>query len=155
MIGMTVVFCGIGIGAMSSGFFTGLLLGFMGEVSDVSLMMEPRAAIVTVIVFTVLFMISGLNSYRTIYQYRLIDLLNADKEREVLPKQKSFWGYLAAVMILAGYFISMKIDVDVSGYDLIIPTLVILALISLGSYLFAVSGIGGSCGLLCTLLVSM
>ena len=120
-IGLLSVVCGVLLGALSSKYTAAALLRVMAEGTDVSFTPDPRSAAVTAAAFCVLFAVSGLRAYRVIYRYSLNELLHAARQSQAAPRY-SLPGALAALALLAaGYGISLRMDVGVSGMLLLKP----------------------------------
>ncbi|SDY41481.1 putative ABC transport system permease protein [Eubacterium barkeri] len=135
LIGMLATLLGTIAGTFSAGYFTSLLMKFMAVGTSVTFTIDSRAILVTAISFIILFIISGIRAYHIIYKYRLIELLSANKQGEELP-QYSIGGGLSSLIFLGlGYFISTRLDMNISGIELMLPAFCVAMLVSVGSYL--------------------
>ncbi len=132
-IGLLAVTFGTLIGTISSSFFTSLLMRLMAEGTSIPFHVEFKAVLVTILAFIALFIISGIRAYKTIYKYTLIDLLSAAKQREGVPAFSPFGAAVALVLLAAGYVISSKMDVDVSGMHLLFPTFIGAICVTIGT----------------------
>ena len=135
LVGMLAMVCGTLIGTLSAGRFTSLLMRFMAVGTEVIMTIAPQAILVTVIAFFVLFMVSGILAYRTIYRYKLITLLSAQKRHEGVPKYSVLGVIASLIVIVAGYLIAMRMDVNQGGFKLLIPALIVIMLMTLGTWL--------------------
>ena len=135
MIGLLAIFAGICIGTLTSGFFTSLLARFMAIGEKVSLTIEPSAIWVTTVMFLILFIISSIKAYRTIYHYNLIDLFSATKQSEGTIQYSIAGAIISIVLIGIGYTISRIMDIDVGGSRLFIPTLIGMVCVIAGTFL--------------------
>lgn len=136
LIGMLAVICGILIGTFTAGSFTSLLMRFMAVGTEVDFAVSAQAVFVTLLAFFILFVMSGFLAYRTIYRYKLITLLSAQKQSENLPRY-SVSGVLISILILStGYAAAMRMDVNQGGFKLLLPAFLIIVLMSIGTGLF-------------------
>ncbi len=134
-IGILAVICGTLIGTLSSGYFTGLLTRFMAVQTSVNFSIKPQEVLVTVIAFCTLFGFGGYRAYKTIYQYQLIDLLTAAKQTQGVPMFSIPGAFVSIALLLAGYVISAVMNLNLSGTKLLLPALLVMILVSLGTYL--------------------
>lgn len=135
IMGLIATVCGTILGIVFSRFFSMILLNLMADGTAVTFSVQGQAVITTVVAFLILFMISSLNAYGIIYRYKLIELLSANKESEKLPKYSVMGGILAIVLIILGYTIAMVMNVNEGGFHLMIPALVILVCVVIGTLL--------------------
>lgn len=135
IMGLIATACGTVLGVVFSRFFSMILLKLMAGGTAVTFSIQWQAVITTMGAFLVLFMISSLNAYGIIYRYKLIELLSANKESEKLPKYSVIGGILAIVLIILGYTIAMVMNVNEGGFHLMIPALVILVCVVIGTLL--------------------
>ena len=134
-IGLLALACGILLGAVTSEYFTGLLMRFMAIGTDVQFSVKPEAIVVTALAFWVLFGVGGWRAYRTIYRYQLIDLLSAAKQSEGVPGFSALGGLVSIVLLAAGYTVSGVLNLNQSGMDLLLPALLVILGVALGTYL--------------------
>ncbi len=134
-IGMLAVACGTLIGTIFSEYFTGLLTRFMAVQTSVAFSIKPQAILVTVIAFCALFGVGGYRAYITIYRYQLIDLLSAAKQSEGIPPFSIPGAFASIALLIAGYIASAVMNLNLSGTKLLLPALLIVLLVSLGTYL--------------------
>ena len=132
-IGLLAVAFGILIGTFSSGFFTSLLMRLMAEGTSIPFYVDLKAILVTILAFIALFIISGVRAYKTIYKCTLIDLLSAAKQKEGVPAFSPLGVVAALVLLAAGYVISAKMDVNVSGMHLLFPAFIGTVCITFGT----------------------
>lgn len=134
-IGLLAVAFGTLIGTLSSGFFTSLLMRLMAEGTSIPFHVELKAILVTILAFLALFIFSGIRAYKTIYQYTLIDLLSATKQIEGIPAFSPLGAVAALVLLAAAYVISVTMDVDVSGMNLLFPAFIGAVCVTIGTLL--------------------
>ncbi|MBC3804220.1 FtsX-like permease family protein [Acetobacterium fimetarium] len=135
IMGLIATACGTVLGVAFSRFFSMILLKLMADGTAVTFSIQWEAIATTMVAFLILFMISSLNAYGIIYRYKLIELLSANKESEKLPKYSLTGGILAIVLMIVGYTIAMVMNVNEGGFHLMIPALVILVCIVIGTLL--------------------
>lgn len=135
IMGMISTVAGVILGTIFSRFFTMILFKLMAVGTKVSFAVEFKAVIVPMIVFFVIFVISSVNAYSIIYRYKLIDLLSADKQGEVMPKYSAFQGIISVIFIIAGYIMSFKLDASLGPMQLVLPASIMIVLITAGTIL--------------------
>ena len=134
-IGLLAIVCGTLVSALSSGYFTGLLARVMAMEAGVRFTLEPRAIVVTALAFSALFCVSGYRAYQTIYRYQLVELLSAEKRAEGVPGFSPRGALLSIVLLIAGYVVSACLDLNQAGTKLLLPVLLVVLDIALGTYL--------------------
>ncbi len=135
IMGLIATVCGTILGVVFSRFFSMILLNLMADGTAVTFSVQWQAVLTTVVAFLILFMISSINAYGIIYRYQLIELLSANKESEKLPKYSVMGGIAAIVLIVLGYTIAMVMNVNEGGFHLMIPALVVLVCVVIGTVL--------------------
>ncbi len=80
------------------------------------------------------FVVIGYRKYRVIKKSKLIDMINAAKKKEDLPKLRYFKGILGVLLILTGYIVGVMIKSW--ELDLMISSVTALVCVSIGTYLF-------------------
>lgn len=133
-IGLLSVGFGSAVGTLSASYFTSLLLRVMGMGTNVTFSVEPRALIVTIIAFLVLFVVNGINAYQTIYKYSLLELLSATKKREEAPTFSLSAALVSILLLAVGYVISATMKVDVGGAHLMGPLFIAAVCILAGTF---------------------
>lgn len=136
IMGILALICGVVLGVFFSRFFTMILLHLMAAGTKVSLSFSWQSVLITVIAFLILFTCNSLNAYGIIYRNKLIDLLSANKEGDRVPSYSIIGGVFSLVLIAAGYIMSMVINVNQSGFKLLLPGFIIVILVTLGTLLF-------------------
>lgn len=126
-IGVCAIVLGVLCGYFLSGFFARVLLRFMAVGTSVTVTPNPLAVVVTLVAFLIIFVISAIRAYGTIYRYRLIDLFAAAKQSEGIPGYSKVGAVISVLLLACGYWISMTIRVDVSGLRML-PIVFIAAL---------------------------
>lgn len=95
------------------------------------------SVVMTVAVFSVIFLLIFLNSVRQVRFSSPIELVRADKAGEKPPKANWVVGVLGLVLLGAGYYIALKIEQPMSA---LMWFLVAVMLIILGTYLVLIAG---------------
>ena len=134
-VGALSVLCGVGVGTFSSRFFTKILMRFMAIGTGVTMTIVPQAAMTTLIAFGILFIISGIKAYQTIYRYTLIALLSATRQNEGLPIFHILTAGVSIISLSIAYIISAKMSVDEGGMKLMGPAFLICFLVLIGTFL--------------------
>lgn len=133
-IGICAIVLGVLCGYFLSGFFARILLRFMAVGTSVTVTANPMAVIVTLSAFLLLFVLSAVRAYKTIYRYKLIDLFAASKQSEGIPSYSKAGAVISILLLVCGYGISMMIRVDVSGLS-ILPVVFVAALfVAVGTF---------------------
>ena len=97
LMGGISVAAGIFLGAFCSQFITAMLLISYGQSYRISWMLFPDTVLLTVVFFSLSFVIVGLFNTRAIRKTKIIDMLSADRENEPELKKRRF---LPAVTLL-------------------------------------------------------
>jgi putative ABC transport system permease protein len=133
IISVIVLAVGILVGTLLSKMFAMLLLKLLGTSVDIGFSISLSAFLNTTIVFVIIILITSIQSYRLIYRFKLIELFQADKQAEVIPKPSLLFAILAAVLLATGYwFILLPFQ---SEADLMRNYGVAFVGITLGTYL--------------------
>lgn len=131
VIGFLAILCGIFLGIMFSKYFSLMLITMMKEYVDIKFAIIPKACVITILVFFIIFLLNSIHSYRVIYRYKLIELLAAQKKGEKMPKASVFKSIIAIVLIALGYVLPQN-KTSMQLLKLAIP---IIILVSIGTYL--------------------
>lgn len=134
-IGLLAVACGTLIGTLSAGYFTSLLMRFMAVGTLVVFLVKPQAIATTVIAFLLLFVISGIRAYRTIYKFNLIDLLSAFRQSEGVPGYSLLGAAAGLILLGVGYITSAVMNLNVGGMKLLFPAFAVIIFVASGTYL--------------------
>ncbi|MGH4139941.1 ABC transporter permease [Clostridium sp.] len=93
-----------------------------------------KAVFIVLLVFSCIFVILGYKKYRVVKKSKLIDMINATKKKEDLPKFRYFKGILGVLLILAGYLVGIMIKRW--ELDLLFSSMTALLCVSIGTYFF-------------------
>ena len=132
--------------ALVFGLAAGIALSKIAELGFTRLIEVPArysfsisgvSVVMTVAVFSVVFLLIFLNSVRQVRFSSPIELVRADKAGEKPPKANWVVGVLGLVLLGAGYYIALKIEQPMSA---LMWFLVAVMLIILGTYLVLIAG---------------
>jgi len=132
--------------ALAGGLTAGIGLSKLAELAFSRMVSVPvnyrfsisvRSVITTVIIYSIIFFLIYLNSLRQVRFTKTIDLINADKTGEKPPKANWVTGILGVVILLAGYFIALRIKQPLSA---LIWFLIATILVIIGTYLVLIAG---------------
>lgn len=138
LTGIGSIVSGIILGSLLSRFFSMILKKIMlggAPGNDIAFHLTWQPAVISVIVFLIIFIFNALYSLRLIYRSKLIDLLSAEKEGEEAPKFSIISSVLSVLMIAASYFIFLNFNGDNGAMKLIRPAMFACALLLVGTYL--------------------
>lgn len=136
-IGLFSLIFGVVLGLLFSSGLLAILMKLMGLNFVIEFVFSMDALINTVIVFSLIFLFTSIQGYRVIYQFKLIDLFQAEKKGEKLPKARFIAALLGVVALVAAYWLALQ-DLMTSSiwrmFGLSTP-LVIIGLVVIGSFL--------------------
>jgi len=136
LIGIIAIAGGILLGTLFTRFFCMIMLYLMKQVPSVNTGIQWEAIIITIVAFSVIFIINSFNAYIIIYKYRLIELLSSSKEGEKMPKYSVFGGIVSVIMIAGGYIYGLSIDFNEGGIRKLPATFLVIILVVAGTVLF-------------------
>lgn len=131
----------LGLTSIVIGLVLGVLFGklFIMTLSKVALLnvkidffISVRALLETAITFLIVFILTSIKGYIEISRSKLIDLFNALKKEEKIPKSNYLKGILSIIFIGAGYYIS-SISIKINFLTAVLSTIL---LIICGTYWF-------------------
>lgn len=137
VIGLFSLIVGVGLGFFLSQLFLSLLLSMMGLGITIGFAFSMSAVVNTTIVFLIIFLVTSLQGYRVIYLFKLIDLFQAEKKGEELPKARLFSTMIGVITLMGAYWLALQ-DLSTSEAWRLLgmaTPLVIIGLTVLGSYL--------------------
>ncbi|MFJ7933847.1 ABC transporter permease [Sporosarcina sp. NPDC096371] len=103
IIGAMTLVAGLVLGIILSKLSTMLLLKLLGAPIEASFSIPMEAVLTTTLVFTVLTLFTSIQSYLLIYRFRLIELFQAEKKGEKVPKASFFSAGLSIVLLAGSY----------------------------------------------------
>ncbi|PFX96273.1 ABC transporter permease [Bacillus mycoides] len=104
IIGAITLVCGLVLGVILSRLFIMLLLKLVGAPVDVSFSIPMEAIMTTTITFTVITIFTSLQSYLLIYRFKLIELFQAEKKGEKVPKASIFSAVVSIILLVSSYW---------------------------------------------------
>ncbi|MEY8742632.1 FtsX-like permease family protein [Bacillales bacterium AN1005] len=134
LIGSLSLIIGLFVGILFSKLFFMLLGKAMMMSQEIPFSISGQSIVQLVIVFGIIFLILGIKNFRIIKKTQLINMLNAAQEKPSPPKYSYKKGGLGLLLIVVGYVIALNFKPW--DLDLLLSTMSILILVSLGTYLF-------------------
>lgn len=138
LVGMLSVASGIVLGTLLSRFFSMILLTLMeagARGSNITFSITWQPAVISIVLFAILFLINAIAAYRMIYKHKLIDLLSAEKEVEKAPKFSPAAAVLSLILIGISYAILLSLNGNAGGMKLMGPVLIACTILVIGTYL--------------------
>ena len=133
LIGITSCLLGIGIGVLSSKLFQMIIFKFAGFNIDIKFNIEPRAILLTVIIFMLIFLFMSIKGFINIIKSNVIELLNANKKQEKMPKI-NFIIYLIAFLSLITIGTGYRFAVTTASSGNVFNAFKALVLVLIGTY---------------------
>ncbi|MBX4266641.1 FtsX-like permease family protein [Clostridium estertheticum] len=134
LLGVTSIVSGLAFGVILSKLFFMLLAKSIFLNVEIPFKISLNSIFIVILVFTCIFGILGYKKYRVVKKSKLIDMINATKEKENLQKLRYFKGSLGVLLILAGYLVGVMIKRW--DLDLIFSSMTALLCVSIGTYFF-------------------
>ncbi|HHK5565798.1 TPA: FtsX-like permease family protein [Bacillus thuringiensis] len=103
IIGAITLICGLILGILLSRLFIMLLLKLVGAPVNVSFSIPMEAVMTTTITFTFITIFTSLQSYLLIYRFKLIELFQADKKGEKVPKASIISAVVSIILLAISY----------------------------------------------------
>src|SRR5699024_6170022 len=94
------------IGSALLPFFIKLLSKLMELNISIPFEVPIKAVEITVLVFFVIILFTSFQGYKLIYRFQLIDLFQAERKGETIPKTNFFFALVAILLIGSGYYIA-------------------------------------------------
>lgn len=133
LIGITSCLLGTGIGILSSKLFQMIIFKFAGFNIDIKFNIDPKAIILTVVIFMVIFLFMSIKGFINIIKSNVIELLNANKKQEKMPKI-NFIIYLIALLSLITIGVGYRFAVTTSSSGNVFNAFKALVLVIIGTY---------------------
>ncbi|WP_434284568.1 FtsX-like permease family protein [Clostridium botulinum] len=133
-IGTISVFSGLAFGIILSKLFFMLLAKSIFLDVEIPFKISLDFILTVILVFSCIFVVIGYRKYRVIKKSKLIDMINAAKKKEDLPKLRYFKGISGILLILAGYMAGIMIKSW--ELDLMLSSVTALLCVSIGTYFF-------------------
>jgi putative ABC transport system permease protein len=138
LLGGIAILIGLPIGLLFSKLFFMLLGKAMILDIQIPFYIPPRAIGVLLLIFTFIVLLMGIKNYRMVRRSKLIEILNAAKKEQKLPKVRWIRGIVGVVSIAAAYYLALNIldlPFDLS-MNFMNTAVLILLLICGGTYFF-------------------
>lgn len=137
LLGAVSLLAGIIIGFLASKGLLSILIRLMGYDVAAPFAFSWQAVMNTVIIFMIIFLVTSLQGYRVIYQFKLIDLFHASAKGEAVTKPNPVIAAIGVFLVGLGYFLALQ-DMtskiwQVLGF-LVTPMVILFATI-IGTYL--------------------
>ncbi|MFJ7370098.1 FtsX-like permease family protein [Lysinibacillus sp. NPDC098008] len=138
VIGLVSLVFGIVLGFFLSQGLLMILVRLMGYEIVGSLTFSMDALMNTASIFALLFLLTSLQGYRVIYQFKLIDLFHAEKQGEQIPRASLIAALLGAALIAFAYYTSAS-DIFSSGiwkfFTFLGTPMLVIGITIVGTYL--------------------
>lgn len=132
ILGIFALVIGIILGALLSIIFSKILVSLMGSGILIDFGISIKAVIQTVIVFMVFILFTSIQSYRLVYRFKLIELFQAEKMGEELPKVSIVSALSGIILLVVSYWLILRpfpekltIEYIQMNYGLALITLII------------------------------
>lgn len=134
LLGVTAIAIGLPLGLLFSKLFFIMLGKAMILNTQIPFYIPVKAIRTLLIIFGGIILLMGLKNYRMVRRSRLIEILNAAKKEQSLPRIKWIRGIIGIICIAVAYYMALNIlDLEI---DFSSATLLILILICIGTYFF-------------------
>ena len=135
LIGITSCLLGTGIGVLLSKLFQMIIFKFAGFNIDIKFNVEPRAIFHSATTFMIIFLFMSIKGFINIVRSNVIELLNANKKQEKMPKI-NFKVYLIALLYLIIIGVGYRFAVITSSSGNVFNAFKALVLVVIGTYGF-------------------
>ncbi|EJR69493.1 ABC transporter permease [Bacillus cereus] len=108
IIGMIALIIGMSIGALLSKVFSMLLLKVMQLSTAISFSISLEAIMHTILIFTVIILITSFHGYSIIYKFKLTELLQAERQGELIPKGSKWTALLGIILVISSYWFALQ-----------------------------------------------
>lgn len=134
LLGIISIFGGLGFGIILSKLFFLLLAKSISLNIEIPFKISLKSIFIVILVFSCIFVVIGYKKYRIVKKSKLIDMINAAKEKEDIPKLRYFKGIFGVFLILAGYTVAIMIKKW--ELDLLLSSMATVLCVSIGTYFF-------------------
>lgn len=133
VMGILALAIGIFIGTLLSKLFVMLLVKLMGFSMAVAFSFELKAVLNTIFVFAIIILVTSFQGYRLIYRFKLIELFQAEKKSEPVPKASLIVGILGIVFMGFSYWLALHPTIIFRNLVVFAMTILLGAIV--GTYL--------------------
>ncbi|WP_261178118.1 FtsX-like permease family protein [Anaerobacillus sp. CMMVII] len=139
IVGVISLIIGISVGVFFSKLVAMVLLNvtLVSFTENIAFMIEPKAILITIILFLLIFVLIGLSGLKVIHQFELIDLFKAEKKSEERWDGSNIVLIISFIGIGSGYYIATHQNPDI----VVNLAILILLLIIPGTYIFFWGGL--------------
>ena len=132
VIGSTALMAGMGLGFLLFKLMLMAMSWILQVKTPIRFAIVPGAAFLTVGVYGILFAVIALMTMRTIKSSEVIQLIRASQKPKAPPRFSKILVCLSAICLGAGYYLAWTAN----GHTLVLLMLPVVAIVSLGTYLF-------------------
>ncbi len=137
IMGIIALVIGIGLGTIISSLFSYILIHLMGSTVEIGFGFSLKAIIQTALVFMVIILFTSVQGYRLVYRFKLIELFNAEKKGEEVPKVSPLSIAIGLIFLIASYLLILRPFPDELTIEYIqLNYGIALVLLIIGSQLF-------------------
>lgn len=133
-LGAISIFIGLAVGIILSKLFFMLLAKLILLNVEIPFKISLNSIFIVILVFSCIFIVIGYKKFRMIKKSKLVDMINATKEKESAVKLRYFKGLLGLSLIFIGYTVAIMIRKW--ELDLIISSMIAVICVSIGTYFF-------------------
>lgn len=108
MMGLIALVIGIFLGTLLSKLFAMILVKLMGASAEVDFGISLMAIGQTVLVFLILILFTSIQGYRMIYRYKLIELFQAEKKGEEVPRASVLSTVVGLIFLGVSYWLILR-----------------------------------------------
>jgi putative ABC transport system permease protein len=108
IMGILALAVGILFGTILSKLFSMILIHLMGSTSEIDFGFSIEAIAQTAIVFIVIILFTSIQGYRLIYRFKLIELFNASKKGEQVPKASLLSSTMGILLLAVSYWLILR-----------------------------------------------
>ncbi|MHB8063634.1 MAG: FtsX-like permease family protein [Ruminiclostridium sp.] len=138
LLGSTSLIIGIPVGILFSKLFFMMLGKAMILNTRIPFYLPPKAISTLILIFAAIILLMGLKNYRMVKKSKLIEIINASKKEQSIPRINWIRGILGVISIVAGYIIAVNIlkFSDKFNIDFLSASILGFLLICFGTYFF-------------------
>ena len=138
LLGGAAVVTGLPLGLLFSKLFFMLLSKAMILDTQIPFYIPPKAIGLLLLILAFIILLLGLKNYRMVRSSKLIEILNAARKEQKLPKIRWIRGIAGVICIAAAYYLALNIlDLPFDWHmNFMQATVLILILVCIGTYFF-------------------
>lgn len=134
-LGILALIVGVPLGAVTSKLFLKILTMCMKSDNPIQYNFDIRSVGMTIFIFMIIFLMNSIKAYGIIYKFRLIELMHAAKEGEKRPEFSKTLSLLSIIMVSSGYFLTLKMNLESGGIQMLYKALIVMLLVVVGTYI--------------------